>query len=72
MRGSRRVWITQWALTSGVIVTEAAPPFDFPDMIPFKGGYVHKPHWHERESDAFNRVENAMRRRIQGFDPVSL
>lgn len=63
------VWITKYALTSGIEKARAEVKTDFPDMATVirKSGwcdYFHKNDWHRTEEAAFARAEQMRQRKI--------
>jgi hypothetical protein len=55
-----KVWITQYALTKGILELEAEVSSASAQMVTSKNengyvGHFHKPHWHERKQDAIER-----------------
>jgi hypothetical protein len=67
-----KVWITQYALTKGILELEAEVSSASAQMVTSKNengyvGHFHKPHWHERKQDAID-FSNGMRlRKIAGL-----
>lgn len=63
-----KVFITKYALTSGIKETEVTPIRDFPNIVKFNShNYIHKPFWHENEKDAINHAENIRTKRIESL-----
>lgn len=63
------VWITKYALTSGVFVADVERCESInPKMVSgfgrFRGQYYHKPDWHETEDEALARVREMIVSRI--------
>jgi hypothetical protein len=66
-----KVWITKYALTSGVIETEAeisGTTKSPKSMIVCHLGYFHKPDWHSTEVSALKRVKLMFVNRIKSLE----
>lgn len=70
------VYVTKYALTSGVIVCEN-PQFypEYPTMVgvpkpnrPHSALLFHKPHWHEEEHEAVARVAWMVDRKLKSIE----
>lgn len=60
-----KVWITKYALTQGIIETEAERSKNHEDMIDTgKFGYYHGSDWHTTEEDAIKKAEEMKIRKI--------
>ena len=63
-----QVYITKYALTRGIIATEAEK-CDPTDMISTKDYYYqHKPHWHESLQDAIAQAEKMRLKKIASLE----
>lgn len=63
------VWITKYALTRGVIKA-LAETTDFEGMVVAVTpglGYIHKPHWHASEKQAFAHVAGMVTRKLKAM-----
>lgn len=66
-----KVWITKYALTSGVIETEGTVSISFPDMLDAKGfaNYLHGEgkEWHKTKESAIKRAEEMRQKKIESL-----
>ena len=65
------VWITQYALTKGILKFEAEDCFDTsPKMVRILGQlpwFVHEPHWHRTKEAAVAQAEKMRANKIVGL-----
>lgn len=67
-----KVWITKYALTTGIYAAEAEVCETVEDgtmirVLSSYGGYFHKPNWWDNEADAIRRAEVMRKRKIAGL-----
>ncbi len=66
------VWITKYALTSGIYKIDAKPSDEFSRMVQEIGTnyptYFHKPDWYESKTEACARAEKMRQEKIESLN----
>jgi ketol-acid reductoisomerase len=64
-----KVWITKYALTQGIIETEAERSKNHEDMIDTgKFGYYHGSDWHKTKQEAIKKAEEMKEKKILSLE----
>ena len=67
-----KVFITKYALTTGIIEKEVTPYDRYPDMVTVTserwGATFKKPYWYETKEEAINHCEELRVKKLQSLD----